>query len=175
VNVRPASVADIEYCARLDPSYDTDYVWQLEETALRGSLSVSMQRVRLPRRLDVAYPYSAKSLGEDLAQGACVLVAEDSGMRLGYLSLAVRPLQERGWLQQLVVHRPYRRLGIATLLLQTAQRWAREMALRAVVAEMQTKNDPAVCFYTQRGFSFCGFIDHHYPNGDIGLFYAANL
>ena len=94
---------------------------------------------------------------------------------MGYLDMAVRRWQWQGWIKHLIVHRPYRRQGIATLLMQSAERWARGAVLRAIIAETQTKNDPAICLYTKLGFSFCGFIDRYYTNGDISMLYSLNL
>ncbi len=175
MNIRPATVADVERCERLDSSYATDYVWQVDAATSRDSIGVTIQRVRLPRRIEIAYPRSTQVLYDDLERNECFLVAEDLGMPVGYLDMTVRRWQWQGWIEHLVVHRPYRQQGVATLLLQAAQRWARGSELRAIVAEMQTKNDPAVCLFTGLGYSFCGFIDRYYHNGDIVVLYSINL
>jgi GNAT superfamily N-acetyltransferase len=172
MNVRPAIRADIERCLGLDSSYATDYIWQIDETAERETVGVTLRRVHIPRCLEVAYSCNLALLYADLARRECFLVAEEAGSLLGYLDLTVRPWQEQGWIEHCVVHRPYRRQGIATVLLQTAQHWARQAGLGTLIAAMQTRNDPAVRLFTAANFSFCGFMDHYYSNGDIGLLYS---
>jgi GNAT superfamily N-acetyltransferase len=175
MNVRPATAADIGYCERLDSSYATECVWQVDELTTADTIGVTMRRARIPRRIEVVYPRGTQTLYDDLERNECFLVADDAGTLVGYLDMAVRRWQWQGWIKHLIVHRPYRRQGIATLLMQFAERWARGAALRAIIAETQTKNDPATCLYTKLGFSFCGFIDRYYNNGDIGMLYSLNL
>ena len=175
MNVRPATIADIEQCQQLDGSYVTDGVWQMDETSTPDSVRVSFRRIHIPRRVEVAYPRSTEALYEDWSRAECFLVADELGLVLGYLDMTLRHCQWQGWIEHLIVHRDQRNRGLATRLLQAAEAWARDNGLEAIVAAIQTKNDPAIRLLVGRGYSFCGFMDTYYRNGDIGLLYVLHL
>ncbi len=56
-----------------------------------------------------------------------------------------------------------------------AAEWAAAGGARALVMEMQPKNDPAIQFALKLGFEFCGYSDVHYANHEIGLFWRRAL
>lgn len=172
MNIRPASVADLQPCERLDGSYVTDHVWHMDESLAPGCVGATFQRVRVPRTMAVEYPRRTDDLLADWKRSECFLVADDSGVILGYLDMVVTQRAWQGWIKHLVVHRAYRRQSVATLLLQGAERWARGSGLSAVTAVLQTKNDPAIGFFSKQRYSFAGFIDHYFDNGDIGVLYS---
>jgi len=175
MNIRPATIADIDQCERLDGSYVTDCVWHMDEATTPDSIGVSFRRTRIPRRVTVPYPRKTQDLSEHWQRGECFLVAGELGVVYGYLDMVVHHWQRQGWIEHLVVHRAHRNRGLATRLLQVAEQWARECKLAAIVAAMQPKNDPAIRLFVERGYAFCGFIDGYYDNGDIGLFYSLHL
>ncbi|HUV93344.1 MAG TPA: GNAT family N-acetyltransferase [Anaerolineae bacterium] len=175
MNVRLATIADIEQCQRLDGSYVTDCVWRMDEASTPDSIGVSFRCVRLPRRVPVPYPRSTEVLYEDWQRGECFLVAEELGLVLGYLDMTTRYRQWQGWIEHLIVRRSHRNRGFASQLLHAAEEWARGSDLRAIVAPVQTNNDPAIRLLCGRGYSFSGFIDGYYSNGDIGILYSLHL
>ena len=175
MNIRAATIADIPQCERLDGSYATHYVWHMHEASTPDDVAVSFRRVRIPRRVQVAYTRTTESLGEDWRRGECFLVAEELGVIFGYLDMTVRHWQWSGWIEHLVVDPSHRRRGLASRLLQAAERWARGSDLGTIVAAVQAKNDPAILLLAQRGYSFCGFIDAYYHDGDLGILYSLRL
>ena len=175
MNIRRATVADIERCASLEGSYTTEYVWQMEEAVHADSITVVFRRMRIPRRIEVAYPCGIGDLKKDLLRNECFLVAEEPGMVFGYLDMTVRRWQAQGWIEHLIVQPSYRRQGIATNLLEAARQWARSNGLVSIVAAVQTKNDPAISLLTKLGYTFAGFIDHYFSNGDIGVLYSREI
>lgn len=175
VTIRRATIADIEQCAKLEGSYLTDHVWQMEETVTAEGISVVFRRVRIPRYMEVAYPRRTDDLKRDLLRNECFLVADEPGLILGYLDMTVQRWQARGWIEHLVVQPSHRRQGIATHLLEAARQWARHNNLVAIVAVVQTKNDPAMRLLTKLGYAFAGFVDHYFNNGDVGLLYSLQL
>jgi len=96
-------------------------------------------------------------------------------MVFGYLDMTVRRWQAQGWIEHLIVQPSYRRQGIATNLLEAARQWARSNGLVSIVAAVQTKNDPAISLLTKLGYTFAGFIDHYFSNGDIGVLYSREI
>lgn len=175
MNIRPATIVDLEQCERLDGSYVTNWVWQMDEARSLERIGVSFRRVRMPRSVRVAYPRANAALRGDWQRAECFLVVEELGRVFGFLDMTVRRWEHKGWIEHLIVKRSHRRRGLATGLLRAVEQWARGSQLEAVVAAVQTKNDPAIRLFVERGYSFCGFIDRHYPNGDIGLLYSLRL
>ena len=175
MNVRPANIADIERCERLDSSFVTSHIWHMDETVQADRIDVSFRRVRIPRQMEMRDPNPPEDLFAVWQHSRCFLVAEEKGVILGYMSLIVRRRTWQGWIEHLVVHRPYRRRGIASLLLAGAERWAQGSDLRGLAAVVQNKNDPAINLFPRRGYAFRGYIDGHFANGDLGLLYTLDI
>jgi GNAT superfamily N-acetyltransferase len=159
----------------IDASYVTDHVWQMDAKESDGVVSVSFRTVRLPRTMKVAYPRDTDGLVDDWRKGECFLVALDDGQVVGYLDMTTHTWNMTGWINNFVVARSHRRLGVGAALLRGAVRWAQDSGLLKIVAEMKTKNYPAICFYQKHAFSFCGFNDRYYVNQDIALFFVQLL
>lgn len=175
MNIRPATIADLDPCERLDGSYITDHVWHMDEAVDLDRVGVTFRRVRVPRRIEVKYPRRTDDLLADWKRSECFLVAHDAGVILGYLDMVVSQRGWQGWIRHFIVHRPYRRQSVGTLLLQGAERWAHGSGLNAITAVVQTKNDPAISFFSKQRYAFSGFIDRYYHNGDIGILYSLRL
>ena len=105
----------------------------------------------------------------------CFLVAEHQGHVLGFVDMALQEPQRAGWINGFVVDRRYRRRGIGRALLKSARAWAEQRDLRVIMLETQPKNHPAIHFYLQQGFYFCGYNDQYYNDEDIALFFACRL
>ncbi len=175
MEVRPATIADIERCKHLDGGYSTGYIWHMDESVRPDEVSVGFRRVRLPRTVEARDPRCDEDLFEVWQNSRCFLVADELGVVLGYLSMVVRRDNWQGWIEHLVVHRPYRRRGVASMLLEGGEVWARSSALRGVTAVVQSKNDPATSLFPQRGYAFRGYIDGYFDSGDLGLVYSLHL
>ena len=172
VVIRSALMGDLQDCLEFDGSYTTEYVWQMESHVSSGEISIAFRNVRLPRSMRVEYPRDAEALKADWRVRDAFFVAERDRRKLGYVSLSAQPAQRAAQIGDLVVHRAHRRAGIGAALVGGAMRWARERGLRQIVAEVQTKNFPAISLLNKLGFAFCGFNDRHYPNQDIAIFFS---
>lgn len=172
---RSATIADIQQCERLDGSYSSEYVWQMEESANADVIGVSFRRTRTPRRMEVSYPRITLDLNEDWQRNECFLVAEELGSVYGFLDMTVRHWRWHGWIEHLVVDRPARDRGLATRLLETAEHWGRGSELESITIPVQPKNDPAIRLVARRGYTFGGFVDRYYTNGDVALLFILRL
>ena len=175
VRIRSANEKDLNQCAAIDHSYETEYVWQMQQRVSSDRASVSFRLVRLPRPMHVEYTKSPEHLGSELQSGGCFLVAEEAREILGYLSISVQHWQQIGWINSLVVNRPSRGLGIGTAMMRRGVAWGTSLGLNALVFDVQTKNYPGIRLGQVLGFKFCGFNDQYYANRDIALFFALSL
>jgi len=173
VEIRPAKENDIPQLVRLDHSYTTDHVWQMDFEIGEEQFTATFRRVRLPRAVRVDYPRSPRKLTEDWFNRAGLLIAAVEGEIVGYASLTVESVPQTIRLTDLTVTSGMRRRGIASALVLASLEWtATQPHHRRLVVEMQPKNDPAISLALKLGFDFCGYADHHFPNGDTALFFT---
>ncbi len=175
MNIRPAQARDLEAILALDPSFETDYVWQMESTRVAGVNSIVFRVTRLPRTMRVACVAQPDSLLEHFERGECFLVAEEEGAIRGFVDATTEPWKQLVWINQLTVSPDRRRRGIGSALLRNALSWAQDQSATTVMVEARTKNHPATALFQKHGFAFCGFNDHYYSNRDIAIFFALNL
>jgi ribosomal protein S18 acetylase RimI-like enzyme len=175
MNIRPAQPLDLDVCLTLDPSYETDYVWQMEINRAPGSITLGFRVTRLPRTMRVAASVVRDVLLEDLERGDCFLVAVDHDEIRGYLDATMDMWKRVGWINHLTVSPEHRRKGVGTALVRAALDWARGRDLDRVIVETQTKNHPATALFQKQGFTFCGFNDRYYSSRDIAIFFAVSL
>ena len=102
-----------------------------------------------------------------MAGQALQLVVEENGRLVGLLDAEVESWRRILKVWNLLVDEEYRRQGIGTALMRRAHEFARENDCRAISAETQTTNWPALSFYLKMGFRVCGVDDHSYTNRDV--------
>ncbi len=175
MTIRPAQARDLDACLALDESFETEYVWQVETARVNGALQYGFRTTRLPRAMRVPVHAGNDALAEHFEAGECVLVAEEYPRIAGYVDATSVATQRVAWIHALVVASDLRRQGLGTQLVRAVMEWAHEKKLRAVMASISTKNNPAATFLQKNGFAFCGFNDQYYHNRDIALFFACNL
>ncbi len=175
MNIRSAQARDLDACFTLDPSYETDYVWQMETTHAVGAVSLIFRETRLPRTMRVSCTVARDPVVEHFERGECFLVAEEEGLVRGYLDATADIWKQIAWINQLTVAPDRRRHGIGSALLRTGLDWAREQNLTTVMVETSTKNHPASALCQKHGFGFCGFNERYYSNRDIAIFFALAL
>ncbi len=171
IEIRPALSTDLPVLGNIDHSYHSDFVWQMDRQVDRGQIVIHFREIRLPRSARVDYPRQmAQVMNEGLPE-SIVLVAVMEGIPVGYLRIKDNFLPGTVWVMDGAVHQNLRRQGIATGLLLAAQDWAIQRNFRRIVAEMQSKNFPAIHLMQKLGYEFGGFSDHYYANQDIALFF----
>ena len=173
--IRPAEMADLDVCLALDPSYSTEFVWQMDLHGEDSQRAATFRTVRLPRSMRVAYPHDRDQLVAGWKGCDGFLVAVKSGHIVGYVALSAHVAESAAWINDLVVEHVHRRQGVGAALLNAAGEWARSRASRRLLIQVQTKNYPAICFCEKLGLAFCGYNDHYYANQDIAVFFARDL
>lgn len=177
MHIRFAVPEDLESCLRLDASFDTRRVWQLDLREARDQISAQVRAAALPRELRLDYPSPHDALLMHWQRGYCVLVAEDWGRGgiVGYADIGPEPDVQTAWIWHLVVDRSRRRQGIGSSLLRAAVQWSIDHQLRRLMAPLQTQNDPGIRFCQRHGFVFCGFNDRYFRTGSVALFFGREL
>ncbi len=174
MEIRPANLTDLNACLAIDDSFETEYVWQMEQRSHAGSLAVTFRLTRLPRPMKVHHIISREDLVYNFQHGGTLLVADEGAVR-GLVDVTAHEWNQSAYINNLAVAPAYRRQGVGTRLLRAALAWARQNQLRVVMLDTSTKDYPAICFYQKHGFVFCGYNDQLYPNRDIAVLFALNL
>ena len=172
ITIRPVQQEDIESLQAFEHGYYTEYVWQMSQDTTGSESETSFRRVRLPRKVFVAYPRKRKAIFKDMDWAEAFLIAELSERPVGYLKMSAETESSVVKVGDLVVSAPMRRQGIASGLLLAGLNLAVNRNFRTVMLEMQSKNDPAISMAAKLGFSFCGFRDYFFPNHELALFYS---
>jgi GNAT superfamily N-acetyltransferase len=175
LTVRQAVSSDINRLMAFDHGYSTDHVWQLSYSRDGEGIGVVFREVRLPRPMQVTYPRNPENLADEWTHPPALLLADVRERAVAYLSIMDGPAQNSGWVTDLVVDVPYRRMGVGTRLLNAAIDWCRKRSHERVFIEMQSKNFPAIQMAQKSGFTFAGFSDRYYQDQDIVLFFTHEL
>lgn len=176
MEIRPANLVDLNACLAIDDSFDTDYVYQMEERNTPGDIAVTFHLARLPRPMKVPHIISRDQLALDFQHliPGTILVADDGVVR-GFIDVVESEWNQLAYINNFAIAPAYRRKGTGSQLMRAAIEWARQKKLRAIMVDTSTKDYPAICFYQKFGFVFCGFNDQIYPNRDIAMIYSLQL
>jgi ribosomal protein S18 acetylase RimI-like enzyme len=173
IEIRPAAEEHIEQLIKIDHSYTSDHVWQMDPQYISGNRGAAFREVRLPRITKVDYPRKKTALKNNWDSYSGVLVAIHSGKPVGYTSLVENMIPISTLMLDLVVEPHSRRQGIGSALTLAALEWTKaQTRSHRLVLGMQTKNFPAVNLAQRLGFDYCGYIDNYYPNRDIAIFFT---
>ena len=175
MEIRPGSLADLNVCVTLDTSFETEYVWQMDEHAANAAITIGFHLTRLPRPMKVTGVISPDGVSNNFMNGGTLLVAEERGKVCGFVDVTLGESNQAALINNLAVASAYRRQGIGSRLLRAALDWGRQRKVRAALLDTSTKAHPAICLYQKHGFTFCGFNDQLYPNRDIAMFFALSL
>ena len=173
IEIRPAFSTDIQKLIDLNHSYTTDYVWQMSLESSDNQIRVAFREARLPRSVQVSYPYIPAKLADTWTHRDALLVADSASGLIGYIGLKTGITPQGVWITDLVVERNFRRKGIGSALIFAAEEWCAQQGLAKLTLEMQSKNYPAIQFAYNLGFDFCGYNDQYYDNQDIAIFFSA--
>lgn len=177
IEIRPVTTSDIPILVGLDHHYQSEHAWQIDFSQDRedNHISIQFRQIRLPRSVQVEYPWPANYLADSWMQYSAILVAVFSEQPVAYASLNLKDHGLCTWVSDLVVHRPLRRQGIGSALIWACLEWAIQTGSNSLVLEMQPKNDPAIRLAQKLGFEFFGYHDYHYPHQETGFFFGKRL
>ena len=172
IDVRPVNAKDVESLIAFEHGYYSEYVWQMAMDVDAQGMQTAFRRVRLPRRVFVAYPRKREDIFSDLTATEAFLLAELDGRPVGYIKVYAEPESQVLRVSDVVTSAPMRRQGIASGLLLALMNLASSRDFNNIILEMQSKNDPAIGMANKMGFNYCGFRDQYFPNQELALFYS---
>jgi GNAT superfamily N-acetyltransferase len=130
-----------------------------------------------PLAQDVAEAYWLKQKADVASGQTTIFVADKDGVIGGTVMLQkVWPPNQphRCEVAKLLVHRDFRRRGLATLLMQALEAKAKGSVFKLITFDTVAQS-PAEAFYRQRGFTCAGYIPNYaYAKGKLdgtALFY----
>ncbi len=167
--IRRPTLHDLNDCARLNASYVTQRVWQMNLRVEEADIQVNFHLVQLPRMVTVQVALAEENLLKCWQRGDCLLVAKQQHQIVGFLHMIPDMQTKTGWIHRQVVGREWRRRGIGTALLKQAVQWGRDHKLRSLTLTLGTKNHPASIFYLEHGFIFNGFNESFFGDQQIHL------
>jgi len=124
-------------------------------------LLVSMEREIYPES-----PWSANQFKEELSgmpKTREYLVALDGLEIVGYGGVAL--LGDVADIHTLTIKESYRRLGIASSLLEKLESWAIQRGAKALMLEMREGNEAAMSLYQKAGYQLISRRDNYYAKG----------
>jgi len=124
-------------------------------------LLVSMEREIYPES-----PWSANQFKEELSgmpKTREYLVALDELEVVGYGGVAL--LGDVADIHTLTIKESYRRLGIASSMLEKLESWAIQRGAKALMLEMREGNEAAMSLYQKAGYQLISRRDNYYAKG----------
>ena len=172
MQIRPATLKDIDLVVAMDHCYTTDSVWQLNVSDLPTERVAQLRISPLPRAIKMNFPLASDAIRRVVHRCDDLWVATEGTGISAYLGMMLMPGQNAGWVGCACVTPSLRRTGLARQLMGMAMNQARSLRLNCIMADLQTKNVPAARFCEAMGFKYSGYADNYYATQDIALFYS---
>lgn len=171
IDIRPAVSNDIPALIQLTHSSETSHTWQMNNVYDEGQIQASFRRIRLPRPYLLEYPRLPSAIADCWNKKDLFLVARIENQRSGYLALEIIERQSAR-ITDLVVDEPFRKKGVATALLLSAQDWLRSNGIYRMLLALPIKNEAAIALAEKLGYAYSGFMDGFFGNREIAFFYS---
>ena len=107
-------------------------------------------------------PWSQNAVIDSINCGNTFFVAKKDGELAGYLSL--NTVLDEGYINNIAVTKKYRKMGVATLLLNRLMRFSKEKQLSFVSLEVRASNQAAISLYSKFNFEEIGTRRNFYKN-----------
>ena len=175
IQIRRAVATDITILMAIDHSCQTDYVWQMDVQREEGQVGAIFREIRLPRSVSVPYPRAVSTLPDSWDRRSGMLVAMIGEQIIGYIRMTDSILPHTVWMTDVVVSPRFRRQGVGTALILSAQSWAMDRKANRALVETPSKNNPMIYLARKLGYEFCGYNDMYYETQDIALFFGRSI
>jgi len=171
IDIRIVKQEDLSVMIELDHSYKTNHILRMEVNEEGNQINTSFHQVRLPRTTTIQYPRDEDNLIHSWQLCTSIYVGTIRGEIVSYIGLEEISPSSVVRIRDIVVSPSYRRMGIASGLIFSAEKWAASRKYSLMILEMQPKNDPAIHLARKLGYSFSGFQNRFYPNQEMAVFF----
>lgn len=100
-----------------------------------------------------------------------VAIAIERETVIGFLSLEIHCWNNLAQIQGLVIDMNHRRKGVASMLIQYAEKFATQKKVRGIYVDTPTDNHSARKFYEKNGFRKSYVMPEYYNKGKDGITY----
>ena len=168
----PLAEEHIPRLAEIRADYVSDRCARVSRTGESPEVAFALRVEHLPtpfrsRGLSIVRRRDREEIQSRIGSRSLQLVVEDSGRLIALLDSEVESWRRVLRVWNLLVDQEYRRQGIGTELMHRAEEFGIERHCRAISADAQATNWPALTFYSKMGFEICGVDDHFYTNRDL--------
>ena len=113
-----------------------------------------------------------------LSSSSTIAIAAESGKELAgfvIVSLTQRHQRATAYVATLDVHPNSRRIGLASTLMEHAEREALARGATTITLHAWSENHPASAFYLRHGYRFAGAVPNYYAPGSHAWLYRKSL
>ena len=167
--LREGSPEDFPALSRIDGSVSTEWVLHVGRNGEPDEQTIELKWRRVKQagsRRGIDADDSVAEFETEWKRSDRLVIAEQEGSPVGYVMLGEN-WNRTAELTIINVDRAHRRRGIGRRLVEEAEVYARERALRALQWGTQNDNRDAIEFALAQGFRIAGFHDALYRNDDL--------
>ena len=172
MQIRPATPADLPALADIDATSESAEYLHIDRTSEGFAISWKIQprplREKRTHRHALAdeQSFAIRQIVEGIQEGIA-LVAEHDGVPVASIAAITDPESQTLRLLDLRVDFDHRRQGLASALLFQLISHSREQGLRAVAAQCQADDFPAIQLLSKLSFEPTGLDTHYRSNHDL--------
>lgn len=109
-------------------------------------------------------PWTKRMLQDELENLSASFIAAqaENGVVLGYAGLTV--VLDEGYINNIAVRKEYRKMGVASALVEVFVRFAQANQLAFLTLEVRASNEAAIALYTKFGFQEAGRRKNYYDD-----------
>ncbi|MFN2501389.1 MAG: GNAT family N-acetyltransferase [Pyrinomonadaceae bacterium] len=148
--------ADQERLEAFDASFTTDRAYRLRKGDMAARFIVEELGKTLTKR------YDTSGIGAAVEESEFSLIAEAGADFAAFMTVKYEDWNRRALITHLYVLPRFKGDGIGRSMVERAIDFARRRGARGLWLETQNFNYPAIQFYLNLGFRFCGFDENLY-------------
>jgi len=147
----------------IDVEYVTKAYQAIKIKKKKQSINIELKRKRM-KRLNKKYKIK---LFEDYIEQPIVFGMFDKKHLIAFIEGEYIEWNNTFRIWEIYVHPKYRKKGIGSKMFKHMERHVLDIHARAITLEVQSCNDPAICFYEKMGMHFIGLNTLGYSNYDV--------
>lgn len=132
---------------------------------IRYAQSDDIHAIALIEKQCFSHGWSENSLQSEISkQSSRLIVGVVNSAVVGYMSFGT--VLDEGYINNVAVHRDFRKIGIATAMILRSISAGKDMGLSFLTLEVRTSNSAAIALYSKCGFLSVGARKNFYSSPD---------